>query len=181
MKLYDGIPHPILAGNDLLSNVRYDDIVYRIDDIFITEPATPYKERQVISKIGQKRKVNLVMTGTVMNHVNISEYTITNQNPNEKYDMYGETVNFTFFNIRVTRNPNAELYIDNNCLFYGYFKMICVNQGLIDINDYSNISVTYEELREICRGSVETFKECETLTGSTWRFEHKKKGDTNGN
>ena len=179
MKLYDSIPRPLLSGNDVLSNVMYDDIDYRINDVFITETAVPHRPRQVISEIGQKRKVNLVMTGTIMNHVKISESIITNRNPQESYDLHGETINFTFFDIRIKRNPDAELYIDNNCLFYNYFRMVCVNQGLMNINDFSNISVTYDELRELCKGKIETFSQYRYLDGLKWEFKYKK-GDNDG-
>ena len=124
MKLYDSIPRPLLSGNDVLSNVMYDDIDYRINDV-------------------------------------------------------GETINFTFFDIRIKRNPDAELYIDNNCLFYNYFRMVCVNQGLMNINDFSNISVTYDELRELCKGKIETFSQYRYLDGLKWEFKYKK-GDNDG-
>ena len=56
MQLHPSIPRPLIAGNDLLSNIGYESIDYKINDIFITETAVPHNPRQVITKIGQKRK-----------------------------------------------------------------------------------------------------------------------------
>lgn len=181
MQLHESIPTPLITGNELLCNVYYQDINYRVDDIFITETAVPRNPRQVLSQIGQKRKINLVMTGTVLNSVKVKETIINRQAKiGTEYDLRGDTVNFTFFNIRVNRNPDTELYIDNNCLFYRYFKMICVNKGLMDMDDERNISLPYDELRNICKGSIETLCKYRTMDGAVWRFKEKK-GDTNGN
>ena len=179
MQMHPSIPRPLMAGNDLLSSIMYDSIDYKINGIFLTETAVPHNPRQVITKIGQKRKINLVMSGTIMNHVKISSSILTYEHPQDDYDLHGETVNFTFHDIRINRNPTAELYIDNNCLFYGYFRIICVNQGLIDVDDFRNISISYDELKEICNGKTETFRKYRTLRGSEWRFECKK-GDSDG-
>jgi hypothetical protein len=175
MKLYESIPHPLMMVNDLLNHVKYENIEYRINDVFITETALPHNPRQVMSKIGQKRKVNLVMTGTIMNHVSISERILDTsiKDPHKQYDLYGETANFRFFNVRINRNPTAELYIDNNTIFYHYFRVMCVNQGLLDIDDYRNISLTYDELRDICRGTTETLAQYRIRGGYEWRFKYK--------
>ena len=182
MKFYKGIPPALMTGVEMINSVEiYDHIDYRINDIFITEPAHPKQQKkQVITQIGQKRKVNLVMSGTVMNNVNIPKSRVSGQySKHDKYNLKGETINFSFFGIRIKRNPTAELYLDNNCLFYdNFFKVICVNDGIIDIKDSCNVSISYEELREMCQGKIETIGTYETLTGTRWQFKYK--GDNDG-
>lgn len=180
MQFYDSIPKPLMTGSELLGNVMYDEIRYRVDDIFLTETAVPYKPRQVVTKIGQKRKINLVMTGTILNNLKIKERVINSavSDSHKQYNLRGETVNFTFFDIRINRNPDAELYIDNNSTFYHYFRIMCVNKGLMDIDDFRNISLPYDELKDICRGTTETLAQYRVMGGLEWRFKYK--GDNNG-
>ena len=90
-------------------------------------------------------------------------------------------INFTFFNIRIKRNPAAELYIDNICGLYDFIKPILVNDGMMDLNDDSNIIMSFDELRTILSNRQETVKvkPVDDYHGD-WIIKCKK-GDINGN
>ena len=198
MKFEKSVPQSNILTNRLIQALLYTDkeLKYNINDVFITGARKSGRYwKPIISEIGRKRKIDITITGTVENHCKVydryvydpsvngfipTDYDYMN-GINQEIDLMGKVINFTFFNIRIKRNPAAELYIDNICGLYDFIKPILVNDGMMDLNDDSNIIMSFDELRTILSNRQETVKvkPVDDYHGD-WIIKCKK-GDINGN
>lgn len=173
MKFEKSVPQSNILTNRLIQALLYtnNELKYSINDVFITDARRCGKYwKPIISEIGQKRKIDITITGTVTNSCKVYDRYVYDPNVNgyipddydyldgvnQEIDLRGHVINFTFFDVRIKRNPEAEIYIDNITTLYNFIKPILVNDGMMDLNDYNNIIMSFDELKTILKNRHET-------------------------
>ena len=198
MKFEKSVPQSYILTNRLIQALLYtnNELKYSINDVFITDARRCGQYwKPIISEIGQKRKIDITITGTVTNSCKVYDRYVYDPSVNEyipddydyleginqEIDLIGKVINFTFFDVRIKRNPATELYIDNITTLYNFIKPILVNDGMMDLNDDDNIIMSFDELRTILKNRQETVKVKQTSDYNGEWIIKCKKGDINGN
>ena len=197
MKFEKSVPQSSILTNRLIHPLLYSnkELKYSINDVFTTNARRCGNNwKPIISEIGRKRKIDITITGTVNNHCmvydryvydpSVDEYVPDDYDYldeiNPEIDLMGKVINFTFFNVRIKRNPDAKLYIDNITGLYDFIKPILVNDGMMNFNDYDNIIISFDELKTILCNRQETVKVKRTdRYNGDWIIKYNK-GDNDG-
>lgn len=197
MKFEKSVPQSSILTNRLIHPLLYSnkELKYSINDVFITNARRCGKYwKPIISEIGRKRKIDVTITGTVDNHCKVYDRYVYDPNVNDyvpddydyfdeinqEIDLMGKIINFTFFDVRIKRNPDAELYIDNITGLYDFIKPILVNDGVMGFNDDDNIIIPFDELKTILCNRQETVKVKPTdRYNGKWIIKYSK-GDNDG-
>lgn len=193
------IPITQIRNRSLLTDMinTHREIDYYINNMFITE--TNGNNTEVISSVGQKRKVNITVTGQIKNEYYSNDFRLL-RNGNELYNtgvkrfnLKNNTLNITYYNVRVRNVYDNEsnchirkLYIDNTHSFYNFLRPILINQGLIDSDNTGNIKLKPDDIKDNFNGLI-TLKGIEkNYKEDTCRVKHQayqvkcKKGDNDG-
>ena len=193
------IPISQIRNLSLLTDMinTHREIDYHINNMFITE--TYGKNTEVITSVGQKRKVNITVTGQIKNEYNSNDFRLLRNGKElyntgvRRFNLKNNTLNITYYNVRVRNVYDNEincymrkLYIDNTHSFYNLLRPILINKGLIDAYDNGNIKLKPDDLNNNFNGLI-TLKGIEkNYNEDDCRVKHQayqvkcKKGDNDG-
>lgn len=170
-------------------------VKFRITDVNLTELDTNHNP--VVTRIGQKKKVNVTVSGYMTEPYYFSTSHIKGHNedrPHKNVNIENRVLNITFFNVRVLRDKEwddnnnkiitvPKLMVDNTHELYGFLKPIYVNDDVMSILSEKNIYLTFEELKDYLTGRIVDLNTTNRGTVNPdmyWTVNYIKKGDNDG-
>ena len=170
---------------------------FSILDVNLTEP--DYKRNPVLTRLGQKKRINVTISGYVtepykINVTNIKGSHTPDLISKEIINIKDKVLNITFYGVRVLRDREWDyninnvitvprLMIDNTHELYGFLKPIYVNNDEMTRDSEKNIYLTFQELKDYLKYStvkIGTKSVSNGVSSELYWITKYKKGDSNG-